>query len=159
MCYLERNNRWECRDKTDKWLVGRLRSLKLRCTNEGTNGYKNYQNVCIHQEWLDNPLIFCDYMKALEGCDPTRSIDRIDNNKGYVPGNVRWATPKQQAFNRRTTIKIRWNNEDMALQNFIRDYTDLSRTQGVALYKSGLSLEELNVYKPRGRIRCPRRRA
>ena len=34
---------------------------------------------------------------------PNHTIDRIDNNKGYEPGNIRWATRKEQAANKETT--------------------------------------------------------
>lgn len=43
------------------------------------------------------------------------SIERIDNSKGYVPGNVRWATAKDQARNRRTNRIIRVRGKEMTI--------------------------------------------
>jgi hypothetical protein len=39
------------------------------------------------------------------------SLDRIDNDKGYEPGNVRWATTREQITNRSATVWVEANGE------------------------------------------------
>ena len=43
------------------------------------------------------------------------TLDRIDNNAGYGPGNCRWATPKQQGRNKRNNRVIEHNGESLTL--------------------------------------------
>lgn len=74
--------------------------IKARCTNPIDPRYKNYggRGIGYHQEW-EHFANFCRDM----GVRPSlkHSIDRIDNDKGYEPGNCRWATRTQQCLNRR----------------------------------------------------------
>lgn len=76
--------------------------IKRRCLNENDPSYANYggRGVTICDEWLHSFKAFYDYI----GKRPSAfySIDRIDNNKGYEPNNVRWATKQQQSINRAT---------------------------------------------------------
>lgn len=51
-----------------------------------------------------------------EGC----TLDRIDVNGHYEPGNVRWATIQEQARNRRSNIFITYNGEIMCLSDAAR---------------------------------------
>lgn len=43
------------------------------------------------------------------------TLDRIDSNGHYEPGNVRWATIEQQARNRRSNIFVEYNGQKMCL--------------------------------------------
>ena len=46
---------------------------------------------------------------------PGLQLDRLDNNRGYEPGNVRWATPLQQQQNKRQNIRLTIDGETLYL--------------------------------------------
>lgn len=84
------------------WLDRRLTAAKDRCTNPRCRQYKDYGARGIT---FDFPSVTEAglWVIANLGLDRTKEIDRIDNNLGYAPGNLRWATRDQQHANRRNT--------------------------------------------------------
>ena len=55
------------------------------------------------EEWINNPVSFIEYCMTINGWnDPSLSIDRIDNNGDYIPGNIRFATKTIQSRNKRS---------------------------------------------------------
>ena len=75
-----------------------------RTTNFNDDNYQYYgaRNIKICHEWRYNPEKFIKYCETLPGWDdPKLTLDRIDNNKGYEPRNLRFTTISQQNTNRR----------------------------------------------------------
>jgi len=74
--------------------------MKHRCLNPANPNWKNYggRGIRVCDEWLASFDAFYAYVG-----DPPEgmSLDRIDNDGNYEPGNVRWATMEQQLANRR----------------------------------------------------------
>jgi len=80
-----------------------LKNAIYRFHNADHPAYSDYgaRGIQVCEEWR-SPIgfyLFFDHIGARPGSD--YSLDRIDNSKGYEPGNVRWADHKTQQGNRR----------------------------------------------------------
>jgi len=85
-----------------------------RCHDSTWKDYKHYglRGIEVQCSWRDEPNNFIKWVDVNLGIRPNGStLDRIDNNKGYSEGNLRWATHKQQRSNRRDSTKYEDANE------------------------------------------------
>jgi hypothetical protein len=107
-----------CKDASIKIKYNREYRIWLlmheRCFNKSHVAYKNYgaRGIKVCMEWRrtkyggpygeDETPAFEKFLAEI-GPRPGRnySVDRIDNYRGYEPGNVRWATDEEQAANKR----------------------------------------------------------
>ena len=92
--------------------------IKQRCTNPNGAAYHRYggRGITMHPEWVED---FSAFLRDVgEPNEPGMTLERIDNNRGYEPGNVRWATRKEQANNRSTNVLISWEGKTMSLSQW-----------------------------------------
>lgn len=75
--------------------------MKQRCNNANSKSYYNYggRGIRVCDKWANS---FMAFLSDVGRCPaPGLSIDRINNNGNYEPGNVRWATATEQSRNNR----------------------------------------------------------
>lgn len=85
-----------------------------RCTNSNRSDYAAYggRGITVCESWRTSFAAFlADMGEKADG----RSLDRIDNDLGYEPGNCRWATKHQQMQNTRHTRLITFSGQTMGL--------------------------------------------
>ncbi len=73
--------------------------MKDRCLNPNDKNYKNYggRGITVCERWMDFTNFLADMGEKPEGL----TLDRINNDGNYEPGNCRWATWKEQRRNQR----------------------------------------------------------
>ena len=101
------------------------RGIKQRCLNTESDGYYLYgeRGITISDDWMTFENFYRDMGDPPDGM----SIDRVDNNLGYSKENCRWATPKEQASNRRT-------NTYLTIDGITKTMKEWSEEDGAAAY-------------------------
>ena len=76
------------------------KSMKWRCANTAPKDWKHYgaRGIAVCPRWASS---FEAFLADMGERPAGKTLDRIDNDKGYEPGNCRWATASEQRRNRR----------------------------------------------------------
>lgn len=114
-----------------------------RCTNPKDKYWENYggRGIDVYWFWLLSPINFLNSV----GCPPKgKQIDRIDNDKGYYPGNVKWSTPKENGRNRSNTIYLTSNGISKSLPDWADDLRIKRNTLYMRWYRGWSDKECIN---------------
>lgn len=103
-------------------------AMLRRCLDAKEFNYKNYggKGITVCPQWQESFIQFYDDVGPRPG--PDYSLDRIDNNGNYEPGNVRWSTREQQMANFSRNHYIEYNGERKTLQEWA-DSIGVNRSQ------------------------------
>jgi hypothetical protein len=89
-------------------------SMRRRCYSPNTNGYARYggAGIAVCDRWRES---FESFLADVGARPEGTTLDRINNDLGYEPGNVRWATLKEQGRNKRANRVVEWRGERRCL--------------------------------------------
>lgn len=106
-----------------------------RCTNKKNFDYKDYggRGIKIHPRWMDFKN-FIEDMRKRPG--DNYQLERIFNDRGYEPGNVRWATSLENNQNTRRSVFLTFNGITATVSEWSR--------------RTGIKASTLYVRKRRG---------
>lgn len=94
-------------------------AMKTRCYNKNSVAFDRYggAGVEVCEQWRISFSAFFADMGVKPS--PLHTMDRLDNKKGYEPGNCRWATQKQQSANREI-CKLEFDGMVLPIQEWAR---------------------------------------
>ena len=100
------------------------RNMLSRCQNANVPAYSNYggRGISVCSEWETFENFLADMGERPEGL----TLDRIDNDGNYEPGNCRWASTSEQGRNKRGNRMLTWQDKTQCL-------TDWSEETGIAV--------------------------
>jgi hypothetical protein len=140
------------RDLRQRWY-----QIVSRCTDPEHERFADYggRGIAVCVRWRGSFEAFAEDV-GLPSTPEEYSLDRIDNERGYEPGNIRWTTPLAQNRNRRSTQLFEIDGQKRLMIDWCRlarmDYGTVKRRMHV-----GWSIEEA-LGTPRDAGRSPKNR-
>ena len=94
--------------------------MKARCLNPKSPNFHNYggRGIRVHGPWIQSFKVFLNDVGRRPSRDHT--IDRIDNDGHYEPGNVKWSTGVEQGERRRDNRTLTFCGETLTLIQWAR---------------------------------------
>ena len=146
-------------DEIDQWIRCKWFGIRGRCSDPFNRQYVNYgaRGIRLSEEF-QNPLAFIDYMRTVgdvgEAFERKLEIDRIDNDKGYERGNLRWATRTEQNLNKGNTLRVDYGDDrGLLFSEFVSKYCSVGLSRAKILYYQGVPLDEIARRRGRGKRR------
>lgn len=92
-------------------------SMKQRCTNPANRAFRDYggRGIRVCSRWTAS---FAHFLEDVGPRPKGMQLERMNNEKGYEPGNVRWATRIEQARNKRNTILVSSDGLTLSLKEW-----------------------------------------
>lgn len=110
--------------------------MRKRCHPTKGDKYYGLRGIYVGEEW--NSIEKYPNFKrwSMEnGYDDSKSIERLDVNKGYFPENCTWINRKEQSKNTRRSVKFEWKGETKCLRDIVLDaFPELSNKDLHAKY-------------------------
>lgn len=123
------NTKWDVyfpdREVRDAW-IGRYCAMLSRCHNPDSLGYRDYggRGIAVCDEWRYDRSRYFKWVSEQPGHeDLSLQLDRIDNNRGYSPGNCRLISAAGNMRNRRCTHHVEFRGEAMCITDFTLKHT------------------------------------
>lgn len=93
--------------------------MKTRCFNENNRAFPDYggRGILVCTAWKNS---FEKCLADMGSCPPGLTIERLDNARGYEPGNCEWRSQEDQNNNRRDNLKIECRGEIRAPKEWSR---------------------------------------
>lgn len=95
-------------------------SMKQRCYTQSRRDYSRYggRGIKVCEEWRNSFTTFLDYVGKAPSDEYT--LDRIDCNGDYEPGNVRWATQITQQNNKSSNRRLAFREQNLTIAEWGR---------------------------------------
>lgn len=126
-------------------------NMKRRCFNEEFASYPYYggRGITIQDDWHD----FVNFLRDMGERPEGTTLDRIDPDGDYTKENCRWASNKQQALNKRNTVRVEYHGELRPLMELCEEFgVPYMRVWG-RIFKHGYDVETA-LTKPSRSNRC-----